>query len=164
MLCRVAQSCPTLCNAMDCSQPGSSVHGDSPGKNVGVGCHALLQRIFPTRESNTGLPHYRWILHCLSHQGSPRILARVAVTFSVRSSWPRNGTRVSSIEGRSFTSWASSYFFLTTLPQEPLYCYRLVFLFQELYVHGIMYYVLFSQASLSQLDYFEIHPFHQVYQ
>ena len=39
----VAQSCPTLCNPMDYILPGSSVHGDSPGKNTGVGCHALLQ-------------------------------------------------------------------------------------------------------------------------
>ena len=53
----VAQSCPTLCDHMDCSQPGSSVHGDSPGKNTGVGCHALLQGIFPTQGSNPGLPH-----------------------------------------------------------------------------------------------------------
>ena len=35
-----------LCNPADCS-PGSSARGDSPGKNIGVGCHALLQRIFP---------------------------------------------------------------------------------------------------------------------
>ena len=42
------QSCPTLCDPMDCSLPGSSVHGDSPGKNTGVGSHALLQGIFPT--------------------------------------------------------------------------------------------------------------------
>ena len=40
---KVTQSCLTLCNPMDCSPPGSSVHGDSPGKNTGVGCHALLQ-------------------------------------------------------------------------------------------------------------------------
>ena len=39
----VSQSCPTLCDLMDCSPPGSSVHGDSPGKNTGVGCHAFLQ-------------------------------------------------------------------------------------------------------------------------
>ena len=32
---------------MDCSLPGSSVRGDSPGKNTGTGCHALLQGIFP---------------------------------------------------------------------------------------------------------------------
>ena len=31
---------------MGCSPPGSSVHGDSPGENTGVGCHALLQDIF----------------------------------------------------------------------------------------------------------------------
>ena len=48
----VAQSCPTLCKSMDCSLPGSSVHEDAPGKNTEVGCHALLQGIFPTRESN----------------------------------------------------------------------------------------------------------------
>ena len=41
-MCLVAQSCLTLCNPMDCSLPGSSVHGDSPGKNTGLGCHALL--------------------------------------------------------------------------------------------------------------------------
>ena len=46
------QSCLTLCDPMDCSTPSSSVHGDSPGKNTGVGCHVLLQGIFPTQESN----------------------------------------------------------------------------------------------------------------
>ena len=61
----------TLCDLMDCSPPDSSVHGDSPGKNTEVGCHALLQGIFPTQGSNPGLPHCRWILYCLSHQGSP---------------------------------------------------------------------------------------------
>ena len=43
MLRSVAQSCLTLCDPMDGSPPGSSVHADSPGKNAGVGCHALLQ-------------------------------------------------------------------------------------------------------------------------
>ena len=36
----VAQLCLTLCNPMDCSLPGSSVHGDSPGNNTGMGCHS----------------------------------------------------------------------------------------------------------------------------
>ena len=58
----VTQSCPTLCNPVDCSLPGSSVHGDSPSRNIGVGCHALLQGIFPTQGSNPGLLHCRWIL------------------------------------------------------------------------------------------------------
>ena len=38
---------------LDCNLPGTSVHGDSPGKNTGVGCHALLQGIFPTQGSNS---------------------------------------------------------------------------------------------------------------
>ena len=37
---------------MGCSPPGSSVHGDSSGKNTGVGCHALLQGIIPTQGLN----------------------------------------------------------------------------------------------------------------
>ena len=48
----LAQSCPTLCDPMNCSPPGSSVHGDSPGKNTGVGCRFLLQGSFPTQGSN----------------------------------------------------------------------------------------------------------------
>ena len=71
VLCLVAQACPTLCDPMDCSPPCSSVHGDSPGNNAGVGCHALFQGIFPIQGSNPGLPHCRQILYCLSHQGSP---------------------------------------------------------------------------------------------
>ena len=47
VLCLFPQSCSTLCNTMDCSPPGSSVHGNSPGKNTAVGCHALLQGDLP---------------------------------------------------------------------------------------------------------------------
>ena len=71
LLYLVTQWCLTLCNPMDCSPPGFSVHGDSPGENTGVGCHALLQGIFPTQRSNPGLLHCRWILYHLSHQGRP---------------------------------------------------------------------------------------------
>ena len=49
------QSCPALRNPMDCSPLGSSVHGNSPGKNTGVGGHALPQGIFPTQGSNLRL-------------------------------------------------------------------------------------------------------------
>ena len=70
-LCLVTQSCPTLCDLMDCSPPGSSVYGDSAGKNTGVGCHALLQEISPTQGLNPGLPHCRLILCHLNHQGTP---------------------------------------------------------------------------------------------
>ena len=55
MLYLVTQSCLTLCDPMDCSLPGSSVHGDYPGKNTGVGCHALLQGIFPTQGLDPGV-------------------------------------------------------------------------------------------------------------
>ena len=75
-VCLVTQSCPILCDPMDCSLPGSSIDRDSPGKNTGVGCHALLQGIFPTQGSNPGLPHCRQILYHLSHQGSPWILKK----------------------------------------------------------------------------------------
>ena len=94
MLCLVVQSCPTLGEPMNCSPPGSSVHGDSQGKHTGLGCHAPLHWIFPTQGLNPGLPHCRWILYLLSHQGSPRILEWVACPFSRGSSGPKNGTGV----------------------------------------------------------------------
>ena len=106
VLCLVIQSFLTLCNTMDCSPPGSSVHGDSPGKNTGVGCHALFQGIFPTQGLNLDLPHCRWIHYCLSHQKSPRILEWVADPFSRGTSRPRKKTGVSCIAGRFFTIWA----------------------------------------------------------
>ena len=73
MLCLVAQSCPALCSPMDCSPPGSSVHGDSPGKNTGVGSHAFLQGIFPIQGLKPGLPHCRWSLYRLSQGSHQRI-------------------------------------------------------------------------------------------
>ena len=45
----VTQSCPTLCDPVDWSPPGSSVHDHSPGKNTRVGSHFLLQGIFLTQ-------------------------------------------------------------------------------------------------------------------
>ena len=80
-VCLVSQLCLTLCDSRDCNPPGSSVHGDSPGKSTRVGCHALLQEVFPTLGLNPDLPHCRWILYCLSHQGSPRIREWVAYPF-----------------------------------------------------------------------------------
>ena len=62
VLCLVTQSCLWVDSATsDYSLPGSSVRGDSPGKNTRVGCHSLLQRIFPTQKSNQGLLHCRRI-------------------------------------------------------------------------------------------------------
>ena len=76
-LCLVARSFPTLWDPIDCSSPGSSVHGDFLGKRISrqptrMGCH-VLQRIFSTQALNPGFPHCRWILYHLSHQGSPKL-------------------------------------------------------------------------------------------
>ena len=91
---------------MDCSPPGSSIHGDSLGKNTGVGCHALpLQGNFPTQGSNPGFPHCKWIHYHLSHQGSPRVLEWADYLFCMGPSQPRNQTGVSWIAGRFFSSW-----------------------------------------------------------
>ena len=79
LLCFVTQLCQILCDLMDCSLPGSSVLGDSPGKNTGVGFHALLQGIFPTQGWNPDLPHGSRFFYCLRHQGSPRNLEWVGI-------------------------------------------------------------------------------------
>ena len=64
------------------------------------GCsHSFLQRLFPTQESNWGLPHCRCILYQLSHRQSPKILEWAAYPFSRGSSQPRNQTGVSCIAG-----------------------------------------------------------------
>ena len=107
VLCLVAQLCLNLWDPMDYSLTGSSVHGDSPDKNTGVNCQALLQGIFSTQGQNPGLQNCRWILYHLNHQGSPRILEWVAYHFSRGSFQPRNQTGVSCISGRFFTNWAT---------------------------------------------------------
>ena len=60
---------------MDRSPAGCSVHADSLGMNTGVGCHALLQGIFPAQESKRGPLHCRWILYQLSYLRSPNQLS-----------------------------------------------------------------------------------------
>ena len=102
--CASRSLCLTLCDPMDRSLPGSSIHGDSPGQNTGLGCHALLQGIFPTQGPNPGLPHCRQILYQLSHQGSPRVLEWAVYPFTRGSFQPRNQIKVSYAEGGFFTS------------------------------------------------------------
>ena len=77
----VAQSCPTLCDPMDCNIPASSLWGFL-GKSSRVGCHFLLQGIFPTQGSNPSLRHCRQMLYCPSHQGSPNIMVAAAAATS----------------------------------------------------------------------------------
>ena len=128
----VTQLCPTLLYYMDCSLPGSSIHGISQTrvlewvaiafsapalqadslpaepqgkpKNTRVGSLSLLQRIFPTQDSYQDLLHCRWVLYQLSHKGTPRTLEWVAYPFSSGSSQPRNQTGVFCITGRFFTN------------------------------------------------------------
>ena len=57
------------CDPVDCSPSGSSVQGDFPSKNTGVGCHFLLHGIFLTQGLNLGLLQCRQILYQLSYQG-----------------------------------------------------------------------------------------------
>ena len=73
--CLFAQLCPTLCDPMDCSPLGSSVHGIFPGKNTAVSCHFLLRGIFPAQELNPCLLHLQVDSLSLSHLGSPRFIA-----------------------------------------------------------------------------------------
>ena len=125
----VTQSCPTLCDPMDCSVPGFPVHHQLPELDqthvlrvsdaiqpshpllfpsptaFNLSKHwGLFQGIFPTQGSNPGLLHCRLILYQLSHQGGSRILGWVAYPFSSRSSQPQNRTGVSCIAGRFFTN------------------------------------------------------------
>ena len=72
----VAKLCLTLCDPMDCSLPGSLVHGIFHGQNTGVGCHVSLQGIFLTQESNLGpLCLLHWLVDSLAlhHLGSQDI-------------------------------------------------------------------------------------------
>ena len=81
MCAQSLQSCPTLYDAMEYNLLVSSVHGILPGKNTGVGCHALFQGIFPTQGSNQYL---LCLISCIAGglftaklRGKPRIETQV---------------------------------------------------------------------------------------
>ena len=123
------QSCPTFCNPMDYSLPDFSVCEHSSGKNTGVGCHFLLQGIFPgikplsllspefvgrlfTIKATWEAQDRKWILFdpmdCIIHEIlQARILEWVAFLFSRGSSQPRDQTLVSHTAGGFFISWAT---------------------------------------------------------
>ena len=128
-MCLVTQSCPTICDSMNCSPPGSFIHGDLPKPGIETGSPALradsllsgppgkpkktglvsqplLQGIFPTQELKRGLLHCRQILYQWKYQGSPRKLEWVAYPFFSGSSQPRNWNGVSCITGGFFRNWA----------------------------------------------------------
>ena len=110
MLCLVAQSCPTLCDPMDHRPPGFFVHGDSLGKNTGVGCHA------PPTPTPRGSSQPRDQIQVSALQADslpseppekPKNTEWVPYPFSRGTSWPRNQIGLSCIAGRFFTSWTT---------------------------------------------------------
>ena len=72
-LCSVTWSCPTLCDPMDCSAQGSCSR-DFPGKKTRMGCHFLLQGVFPTQGLNLSLLHWQVDSLLLCHLGSPLLI------------------------------------------------------------------------------------------
>ena len=68
------KSCPTLMRSHGLQPARLLCPWDFPGKNTGVGCHFLLQRVFPTQGSNLHLWHWQAGSSPLSHQGSPLLL------------------------------------------------------------------------------------------
>ena len=100
MMCaKSLSSVPLFCNPMDCSQLGSSVHGNSPGKNTGVGCHALPQGISPTQGSN---PYLLCLLYWqvdslpLAPSGKPRHSVQIyPLSFS---SWEKETVSVQNLK------------------------------------------------------------------
>ena len=93
---KVVQLCPTLCDPMD-----YTAHGILQAR-VLEWVPFSFSRGSPNPGITPGLLYHRWILHLLSHKGSPRILQWEAYPFYSRSSQPRNQTGVSCIAGGYF--------------------------------------------------------------
>ena len=94
-LCVVAQSCQILCNLMDYSPPGSSVHGILQTRILEWVAIPFSRRFSSPRGQTriSGLLHCRWILYCLSYQGSPLLL--ITCLIKVFSLFPAKPTQLS---------------------------------------------------------------------
>ena len=70
---------------------------NSPGKNTGVGCHSLLQGIFPTQGSNPGLPHCRFLTSWATQKAPhPRLVygvytSKYLLDLELKKPRPQNG-------------------------------------------------------------------------
>ena len=104
VLCLVTQSCQTLCHLMDFSPPGSSVHGDSPGKNTGAGCHALLQGIEPNLGIEPRSPTLQADSLLSEPAGKPKNTQVGSLSILQGNFLTQELNRVSCITGRFFTS------------------------------------------------------------
>ena len=79
----VAQLCPTLCSPIDWTRAYQvPLPMEFSRQEYWSGCHSLFQGIFPTQGSNPGLLHVRQILYHLSHQGSPKNMGWMTITFA----------------------------------------------------------------------------------
>ena len=87
-MCAQSLSCLTLCDPMDCRFTRLLCPWDIPGKNTEMGCHFLLQGIFPIHASNSHLLHPLYLLHWqadplpLSHLRSPSVYVYIVMTDS----------------------------------------------------------------------------------
>ena len=108
-VCLVAQLFLTLCNAMDCRLPGSSVHGDAPGKNTGVGSVAIsFSRGSSQPRDRTQVSHTAGGFFTVWATREAQDYSRQgAYPFSRGSSRPRNRTGISCIKGVFSTGWAT---------------------------------------------------------
>ena len=122
----VAQSCPTLCSPMDCSLPGSSVHGIFQARILEwvaiTFCEQEGKKSEVSQSCLTLCDHMNFSLPGSSIHGifQARILEWIVISFSRRSSQPRDQTWVSCIAGRRFTIWA------TREPKIRLVCFLLI--------------------------------------
>ena len=107
----VARLCPTLCNCIDCSLPGFSIHGIFQVRileRVAIS----FSKIFPTQGSNPGLLHWRRTLYQLSCQGSPSSwysLKKKSVSLSVRVRQSMSVQNIAVVES-GVSSWATQPF------------------------------------------------------
>ena len=105
-LCLVAQSCSTLCNPMDCNPPGSSVHGDFPGKNTGVACHTLLQMNLPNSKIKLRSPALQMDSLPSEPPGKAKNIGVGSLSLLQGIFPTQESTRISCVAGGFFTSWA----------------------------------------------------------
>ena len=122
-------------------------------QGTGVGCHFLLQGIFPTQGSNPGLLHCRQILYQLSYKLNPRILEWVPYPFSSGSSWARNRTGVSCIAGGFFTNWAIrealinwAKWWKILFPISGLQIRSSIYHFYRFHIYALIYGICFSMT------------------
>ena len=97
---KLAQSCLTSCDSMDCKLPGSSVHRILQARILEWVAFPFSRRSSQPRD-RTQVSHITGGFFTMSHQGSTRILSWEAYPFSRGSSQPRNQTEISCIAGRS---------------------------------------------------------------